>query len=417
MCTPGSPGSLLQVHLVVRSANHNPKYNMAETGPESALLGAVDISHLIDPKCFHQLPVYNPPQPFPLAAPAEIANDVDALYSHQFYRHAAEAARKELVGMSSEELKTNVELQQRLFHLWTTRHAALILTRLGTIAREEARYLDELGADRYRLATTGECIVPWRLRLMVVRAQAGGDTQTGIAKYYTLAREARAEISRLRRKMTADCEGLQKEEDVRELKLWEKRLCNLGLFTSSMLMGTRDTKSALSLLISMHQDCLKFSATEEDYKPFTQQVAFAVALVYLQIGDTISSREWFQRVAEDQFLQDLGLGVCAIADSDWESAESILKRVESSVTAEKEVMSKVSINNNLAVAKIYRGKLGEAITLLEDMTEKGMISSTLLLNLSILYDLRQEVGKKAKTQLLYVLKDKGYQALETYEFL
>lgn len=51
------------------------------------------------------------------------------------------------------------------------------------------------------------------------------------------------------------------------------------------------------------------------------------------------------------------------------------------------------------------------------MTEKGIISPTLLVNLSILYDLRQEIGKKAKTQLIYVLKEKGYQALETYEFL
>ena len=46
-----------------------------------------------------------------------------------------------------------------------------------------------------------------------------------------------------------------------------------------------------------------------------------------------------------------------------------------------------------------------------------MISPTLLMNLSILYDLRQEIGKKAKNQLLHVLKEKGYQALESYEFL
>lgn len=330
-------------------------------GVTSSSTGSLDISHLIDPKCFHPLPVYNPPQPFSSVAPDEIAQDVDALYKNRFYRHAAEAARKELVEMPKEKLNTDVAMQQRLFHLWTIRQCSLILTRLGTIAREETRHLDELGADRYRISSTGECIVPWRLRLIVVRIQSGGDTQVGIAKYYTLAREARAEIARLRKnlKVESESDNTDKEDDKAKLSIWEKRLRNLGLFTSSMLMGTHDTKSALSLLISMYDDSEKLRETHEEYKYFTQQVAFAVALVYLQIGDTISAREWFQKVSEDQFLQDLGLGVCAIADSDWESAELILNRIEMSVENEKEAMAKVSINNNLAVAKIYRGKLSD----------------------------------------------------------
>lgn len=339
------------------------------TGMSSSLEGP-NIVHLIDPKCFQALPVYNPPQPFSLTPPAEIANDADALFKQHFYRHAADAAKKEIIEIPAAALRTDAVLKQKVFSLWTMRQSALIVARLGTISREEARHLDELGSDRYRIGETGECIVPWRLRLIVVRVQAGGDTQVGITKYYSLAREARAQISRLRKKIMAyngkkddgtTTNNGKKEAYQAELKAWEGRLRNLGLFTSSMLLGMHDTKSALALLTSMHHDCDKLQEAHEEYKPFTYRVAFAIALVYLQIGDTISAREWFQRIEGNQFLQDFGLGVCAIADSDWESAESILKKVSLSTEDEYGNLanSKVSINNNLAVTKIYRGKLSE----------------------------------------------------------
>lgn len=332
---------------------------MATPKPAAAPARGPSLTHLIDPKCFHPLPVYNPPQPFPLAPPADIANDIEGLYKMHFYRHAAEVAKKKILEISAESLKTSEEAQQLLFQLWIWRQTSLIMARLGTIGREEAKHLEELGSDRYRLPTTGECIVPWRLRLITIRVQAGGDSLAGIQKYYNLAREARAEIVRLRKKILAVKEdGENKEVLESQMKIWEKRLRNLGLFTSSMLLGIRDTKSALSLLISMHQDCEKLQDKHKEYKKFTPQVAFAVALVYLQIGDTISSREWFQRIQDNKFLQELGFGVCAIADADWESAESILKKVETAST-EKEDMSQVSVNNNLAITKIYRGKLAE----------------------------------------------------------
>lgn len=391
--------------------------DMAAPGVAALPPKGLDISHLIDSKCFHPLPVYNPPQPFPLAPPAEIANDIDALYNRNFYKHAAELARKKIGQIPAQQVNTDAAVQQKLFYYWTVRQTSLLLCRLGTIAREEARYLGELGSDRYRLPSTGECVVPWRLRLIVVRVQSGGDTQSGIAKYYSLAREARVEISRLRKKIVAEEDETKKSDLKTELQLWERRLRNLGLFTSSMLLGTHDTKSALALLTSMHSDSEKLQSVQEEYKEFTHQVAFAAAMVYLQIGDTISAREWFRKIEGNEFLQSLGLGVCAIADSDWEAAENILNTVSASVDAEKETLAKISVNNNLGVAKIYRGKLNDAISLLEELTEQGMISSALLVNLSILYDLRQEIGKKAKTQLLHVLKEKGYQALETYEFL
>lgn len=59
----------------------------------------------------------------------------------------------------------------------------------------------------------------------------------------------------------------------------------------------------------------------------------------------------------------------------------------------------------------------QALKILEELTEAGAITPTLLRNLSILYDLRQDIGKKAKTKLVYALKEQGIKALETYDFL
>lgn len=184
-----------------------------------------------------------------------------------------------------------------------------------------------------------------------------------------------------------------------------------------MLLGINDTKSALELLISMHHDSEKLKTSKTEYKEFTDQVAFSIAMIYLQIGDTISAREWFRQVQENDILQEVGLGVSAIADADWESAERILTQVSEKVESGKDEPLKISIRNNLSVANIYRGRLSKSISTLEELTEQGLISTTLLVNLSILYDLRQEIGKKAKTQLLYALKEKGYKALESYEFI
>lgn len=323
------------------------------------------ITHLLNPKNFHPIPPYNPPYPFPLHPPSqELANDLQALFRERFYIHAAELARTQLLALSKPKHNSAVNTSQQsapalpaapavadpeiVFQLWTARLKALVLGKMGSVAHEEARVLGDLSSDAYRLQSTGESIVPWDLRILAVSLQGTGD----VSRYYVLAREARAEISALRalkQRSAADNE---------ELKKWEDRLCELGLFTAAMLMSSRDTKSALELLRSMYTDSLKLtSEVDTDKEKVSTKVAFAIALVYLQIGDTISSRLWFKKL-DDSVLCDLGLSVCAIADSDWSLAETVLQKINCS-DDDANPDYNLSIQNSLAVSQVYRGKVDE----------------------------------------------------------
>ncbi|KAI8133656.1 hypothetical protein DUD61_002664 [Geotrichum candidum] len=375
-----------------------------------------DITHLVDQRCFHTLPVYNPPQPFSMSPPEEIAGDLEALYRERFYKHAADLARRQIIETPVEQLRTgDLGLIRRVFDLWTVRQSALIMMRLASLAKEEAKYLDDLLSARYRIASTGQSVVPWKLKLLAVRVQAGGDSQAGIARYYSLARDARSELSAIRRQLrTEDLNEASRETLEAEARLWSDRLRNLGLYTSTMLVGTKDIKSALELLESMYDDCSNLGSVYPENVPFMGKVAFALGLLYLQIGDTISARQWFKNVEQDEVLRDLGISVCSIADLDWDTAESTLNKIDVSDTASS---IPIAVKNNLAVTEIYKGRLNNALKILEELTEAGAITPTLLRNLSILYDLRQDIGKKAKTKLVYALKEQGIKALETYDFL
>lgn len=314
-----------------------------------------DITHLIDQRCFHSLPVYNPPQPFSLNPPEDIAGDLEALYRQRFYKHAADLARRQIVETPAEQLRAgDLGLIRHVFDLWTVRQAALIMMRMGKLAKEEAKYLDDLLSARYRIVSTGQSVVPWKLKLLTVRVQAGGDSQIGITRYYSLAREARSELSAIRRQLrTEELNDSEKLTLEAEARLWADRLRNVGLYTSAMLVGTNDVKSALALLESMYEDCDKLQTTDSDTVSFKGKVAFSLGLLYLQIGDTISARQWFKNIKQDNVLCDLGISVCSIADSDWDSAESILKNIDDPDSASS---IPIAVKNNLAVTEIYQGR-------------------------------------------------------------
>ena len=128
----------------------------------------------------------------------------------------------------------------------------------------------------------------------------------------------------------------------------------VGLYTSTMLVGTKDIKSALELLESMYDDCSNLGSVDPENVPFMGKVAFALGLLYLQIGDTISARQWFKNVEQDEVLRDLGISVCSIADLDWDTAESTLNKIDVSDTASS---IPIAVKNNLAVTEIYKGRL------------------------------------------------------------
>lgn len=463
-----------------------------------------DVSHLVDPQCFLSLPVHNPPHPFPVNPPSDI-QDPYQLYKLRFYRHAADLCREQLLSIPL-PANTNDSIS-KVFRLWSIRLSALFMVRMSGIARDESQVFGNLGDNLYRTSAAGQSIVPWNLRLLVVRIQSGGPNQQAIDQYYLLSREARTNTQREKvylQKLLAKKKALENEIDSSEptdsqknirhqleisindtrklLAKWKSRLRNIGLFISSMLMGMRDTKSALSLLQSLYNSQIPLlkedseidhetsiaEKLKEDYsenelaklistrdslnelKSFLDKVIFTQAMLYLQIGDTISSRQSFAKLGSPTTKGTfssavlLGNAMCAIADTDWDEAEKLLNKLASlkestpeadnveSETDEKDTNTskqhladlststpfQVSVANNLAITRINQAKLSSAISILEDLVFQGnVISPVIMTNLSILYDLQQEVGRRMKNRLLVELKNQGYLALENYDFL
>lgn len=460
----------------------------------------MDASHLISPQCFLSLPSQNPPHPFPVNPPAD-ATDPYRLYQLRFYRHSAELCREQLLSISSPV--NTLEPIYTVFRLWSIRLSALLMARMGGIAREESLHMGDLGADRYRVTAGGKSIVPWNLRLLVIRVQAGTNHKECTEQYHFLSQEARANTQKeklylvrllakkrdleqrlrdgnfasekddkagsekIEEKTKEDLENTlsQLESSVKDsrklLARWKARLRNLGLFTASGLIGMRDTKTALSLLQSLYTECStnkpkkdlenddetpaslakRFSAQDSDTElaEFRNKVIFTQAMLYLQIGDTISAREWFAKLKSHDSSSLLGNAMCAIADADWDEVEKLLNdhvanppeektksesgdepsspKIPDQFTICKRTPFDIAVSNNLSLTKANRGDLSGAVSLLEGLVFAGVISPTVMTNLSILYDLQQEAGRKMKNNMLIELRKQGYLALENYDFL
>lgn len=342
----------------------------------------------------------SPPEPFKIS-PDEISEySLDELVDNRLYLPAASRAQNTLSSLSS------AEDYNYIFKLWHIRISCLVLAKLYSVAKEESRQLGDLGADKYRLKD-GTCIAPWEFRLLLVRVQGGGDTQGGLTRYYSLAREARAEAAK-----TAT--GEKPDEDDSAIyvssNVWKQRLRNLGLYVAAMLMGMNDFSTAIDHLTTLYNSSVS-SHNSEDVE-FSKQVIPTLALAYLHIGDTLSAREWFQKSGSDENMKAFTSAVCSMADADWPAADTLLQD-----ELREKGDDSVKVVNNLAITKLHEGDLNEAITLLEELISNGSIHPTVLFNLFTLYDLLQEITVKSKTDLLSKIRENGTVSLGTYEFL
>lgn len=344
------------------------------------------LNHLIDDRSFRPLPPFNPPEPFKVTPEQLAAYSLEELVEKRFYIPAADRARKKLVEI------TDTTDSATIFRLWNIRMSSLLLGRLGSIAREEARFIGELGSDKYR-KRDGTSVVPWEFRLTVTGVLAGGEGQNGLGRYYALAREATAELQKA-----------PKEDK----STWSQRIKELGLYVAAILVGVRDAITATEHLKNMHSSA-KTLGDEE----FATRVAFATSLAYLRIGDTLAAREWLQSVPPSEAQGAFVQAVCSIADADWPSASSQLEQVKETVPQE----IKPQILNNEALVNLYQGKVADAISELEKLSLSGAIQPTILLNLFTVYDLQQQVSATAKTDLLQGIRSQGVESLGSYEML
>lgn len=218
----------------------------------------------------------------------------------------------------------------------------------------------------YRDEGTGRNILPWELRVLVVRLQgiAFADGRRGIGGYYDLARVARLEA--------------RKAKSTGERDMWQQRLQELGLCVTNALVELGDLGAAIQHLKTLR-------GNEDD-----SVVNGRLALLYLRLGGIDAAR----RTLGDEDNPAMR-ALFSMASGDYDLAVSELRALPSSDL----------VSQNLAVCLFYTGKVDETIELLEGLVDKGRSFHTLTFNLATCYELTSERGQMRKAQLVEKVAD------------
>jgi tetratricopeptide (TPR) repeat protein len=335
---------------------------------------SLDVSFLQDPSAYHVLPVTAPP-PFQQALNTpSVAAPIDSLLLSGHYRLAAIAAARNIVSAAA---PTDYPT---LFHLVHIRLACLCLVSEHALAAQEAKVLGDLNSAFYRHPLTNAHLVPWDLRLLVVRLTAlgYGEWRKGIMGYYELARECRESILRA----TEESERL----------LWRRRLRDCGVRVANTLVEMGDLDGAGRHLATLSESTADADANSTD----TRDVRVMEALVWLRVGDLASARRSLAHAsdaASDALLDGALAALVQLADSDYEAAASSFRALHDQHPDD------AMIAQNLAVCLLYTGHIPDARHLLSDLVDKSPPFHSLVFNLSTVFELCTERNRDKKAEI------------------
>ncbi|KAL6169394.1 hypothetical protein ACJQWK_04420 [Exserohilum turcicum] len=325
-----------------------------------------DFSFMQDPQAYHVLPVTNVPHPFANAPHAPpVSSPIDTLLFSGHYRLAAIAAARNLVSAAPGDHDT-------LFHLVHVRLACLCLLQEHALAAQESKVLGDLGSAFYRHPLTNAHLVPWELRLLVVRLAAlgYGEWRKGIMAYYELARECRENIIR----------GPEQDK-----QLWRARLRDCGIRVANVLVEMGDLEGA-----GRHLGTL--AADGDD----SRKIIIMETLVWLRIGDVQSARRCLARASEtspDDLIDGTLNALIQLANSDYQAA------VASFQALHEQFPEDAMVAQNLAVCLLYTGRISDARTILSDLVDNSPPFHSLVLNLSTVFELCTERNRDKKLAL------------------
>lgn len=288
-----------------------------------------DFSFLLKPEIYHPLNTQAIPAPFRTSArqPAPDTPLPDLLAQGHF-RAAAVAAVHALTGVAGGPPAPAPTDHARIFELLHVRLSCLtILDPAATTAAQEARALEDIGGAAYIDEVSGVHLMPWDLRVLVVRLQAMGfgDPRRAVMSYYDLAREARARVAAAARADPAASE------------LWRARLADLGVRVAGALVEMDDPVGAAQHLATLRDGG-------------DGRVAMMKALLWLHLGDVDAARRCVTPGLDgDQVISAL----CDMADGNYEAALSSWKELKGQMAGDEMVAV------NLAVCLLYTGKMEE----------------------------------------------------------
>lgn len=316
-----------------RSSPRSPAGVPLHGAVRSPLAAPKDFSYLLKPEIYQPLNNLSVPPPF-RNSPKQPTPDtsIPDLLSQGHFRAAAIAAVQELTGTSPSGAPAPAPTDHaRIFDLLYTRLSCLTLIDATQIAAQEVRALEDVNSAFYIDEISGTHLVPWDLRVLVVRLQAMGfgDPRRAVMSYFDLAREARSKIAEA---MAA--------HDNSASEVWKDRLVELGLKVAGALVEMDDLAGAANHLASLRD--------RGDGK-----IAMAKALLWLQLGDTDAARQCVQGgETGDKIVSAL----CEMADGEYERALTMWNDLKSEVSGDEMVVV------NTAVCLLYTGRMQEVCT-------------------------------------------------------
>ncbi|ERT00686.1 uncharacterized protein SPSK_07539 [Sporothrix schenckii 1099-18] len=399
-----------------------------------------DFIYLLRPEIYHPLPATaagaNVPQSFRISdrqpnpdeavGAAELsATALSDLLASGHFRAAAIVAARQLVA------QPDPTDYARIFSLFYTRLACLLLLDMTSLAAQEAKALEDLNSPFYR----GEAdpndpsglpphLAPWALRVLHVRLQAlgFGDPRRAVMSYYELAREARVRIA---------AALATHDNSVREL--WKARLSELGIQVAGALIEMDDMAGAAAHLANLSTPSSASSSsspTTTTATLATRRIDMAKALLWLQLGDVDAARAAMGRDGASQAAGDdtadspfetgksgdagdlaprVVAALCDMADGEYRTALAAWRALRDDAPDDE------MIGVNLAVCLLYVGQMQEGRAVLEGLVDAGYSSHTLLFNLSTMYELCTDRAKAMKLNLAQRVADQTHADGQAWE--
>ncbi|MCJ1307474.1 hypothetical protein MMC25_001120 [Agyrium rufum] len=338
-----------------------------------------DFGHLLLPDIFHPLSQLDLPPPFRSSSKLpDSTTPLDQLLSGGHFRQAAINAAEALTKSTS-----STDAPQ-IFSLFYIRLASVCIINADLLAAQESKALEDLNSSYYRNPLTDAHLVPWELRVLGVRLQSIGyqDPRRGITGYYELAREARVEA--------------QKARDSVEKALWKARLEDLGIRVANALIEMSDLPTA-----ARHLESLKISKgrgnSDQEFL-----MTYRLILLYLRLGNVAAAKRHLSAASppdsdtRSQLYHAIVLSLVHVAEGNYHSAS---KELSSQAREAEDLPSQVVLSQNLAVCLLYEGKIAEARETLQSLIDQGNSLSTLLFNLSTIFELCSDRSKGMKLEL------------------
>ena len=320
---------------------------------------------LKDPSSYHRLGTEDIPDAFlnsqnqpPATTP------LSDLIQQGHFRRAAETALLDLSRSQSDDVK-------RILQLLYTRLACLVLISRADLASAEAASLTDYLARNPPGASDLVPLIPWNLRLLLVRLQsiaAADGGRRGIMALYALTAEIRAHVNEAK---DAGNEA--------ETSLWSSRLSDLGLRVADTLVEMGELETA-----TRHLDSLPNSDSDE--------LAYRKALLRLRVGDIAGARRSMDKIQDAARKVSLD-AMMEVANGSFSEA------TQKSQTLNNEVPENALFASNLAVGLLYTGKISQARHTFKQIADELPTFPGMLFNLATAYELCTEQALERKNDL------------------